>query len=113
MAAYPEVREESIELEGEKFAVYFMELENAVVGFFYDRGVLRLGTLAFALPSGFQPAALGTSTVLVGHRNAGVSRILAEYMATAKGKIALASVALSKEDLKSGRVLLNLLKKVL
>lgn len=105
-----EARRETLTRHGRTFNVYLLEAKNAVVCFFFE-GDFKLGTIAFALPRGLQPSGHGISNLLLGHRNANITRILAEYLASTYGKLSLVSVFLPEEgDLEGEKSLLELAK---
>jgi hypothetical protein len=107
----PKIRRETLSRHGRNFTAYLIELENAIIGFFFEEEACRLGTLALALPRSLQPPSLGSSSVLIGHKNVNIARILAEYLSSKYGKISLASVFLRKEaDLEGEKNLLELAK---
>jgi len=107
----PKIRRETLSRQGRTFTVYLLELENAVVSFFFEEEKFRLGTLALALPRTLQPPGLGSSSILLGHKNINIARILAEYLSSRYGKLSLASVFLQKEaDFEGARNLLELAK---
>ena len=106
----PKIAKETLSWRGKTLNVYLLELENAVVGFFSEGEEVRLGTLALALPRGLPPS-LGSSSILLGHRNAGIARILAEYLSSKHGKMALISVFLRREaEIADQKSLLQLAK---
>ena len=73
----------------------------------------KLGTLALAVPN---PAGLlgpVTSQTLVGDRNAISARMLAEYIASKKGKITMVSVYLERlNEIQAQKIFMNLIEKV-
>ena len=108
----PQITVKSITLEGRTYTGYLMEMENAVLGFFYEGEAMRLGTLAIAIPTP-QPLTRTTSTILLGHKNVNIARIVAEYLAAKKNKISLASIYLKEADLACEKGLLTLVKNML
>ena len=108
----PKIRCETLSKQGRTFTVYLLELENAVVSFFFEEGGSKLGTLALALPkASLQPLGLGGSSILLGYKNVNITRILAEYLSSRYGKLSLTSVFLQKEaDFEAERSLLELAK---
>jgi hypothetical protein len=107
----PKIRRETLSKQGRTFTVYLLELENAVVSFFFEEEKFKLGTLALALPRIFQPPGLGSSSILLGYKNVNIARILAEYLSSKYGKLSLTSVFLQKEgDFEAERNLLELAK---
>jgi hypothetical protein len=110
--SYPKIVTEEI-VEGEnRFVVTFFELENAALAFFDEIGHLRLGTLSVAVPrEEREPPSL--TSVLLGDRNAALSMILAEQLATTLGKMVLTSVFLKRDqETLSGPIILRLAKKL-
>ncbi|MBS7644092.1 hypothetical protein KEJ26_05930 [Candidatus Bathyarchaeota archaeon] len=107
---YPKFTAEQIKENGHAFHVFFLEVENAVFVFFGEEP--KLGTFSVALPPrGEGPT---TSSVLLGDRNTIVTRILAERLATAFGKMVLVSTYLKKiSEGEGGPVLLKLAQKLL
>ena len=89
------IKEEITEQETRFLAVY-VEAKNTCL-ILLSENEDKLGTLAVAVPKpkdelGF----VASSSVLVGNRNEISARMLAEYVATKKGKIAMVSVYLDK-----------------
>ena len=93
----PKISTGKVEAEGRSFSAYLMEVENAVLAFFFEGESFRVGTLAIALPGSLKLSTQTTSSILVGYRNVNIARIAAEYLASKTGKIALASIFLKKE----------------
>ena len=74
----------------------------------------KLGTLAVAVPNHKDLVGSVTSSLLLGDRNVISARMFAEYMASKKGKIALASVYLERINEKHAQsFFMRLLEKVL
>jgi len=107
---YPRFTSEQIKENGHVFFVFLLEVENAVVAFFGEEP--KLGTFSAAIPlRGEGPAA---SSVLLGDRNVIITRILAERLAAAFGKIVLVSTYLKKiSEEEGGPILLKLAQKIL
>jgi len=109
---YPKMMTEEI-VEGEnRFVVTLFELENAALAFFNEIEHLRLGTLSVAVPrKEREPPSL--TSVLLGDRNAALSMILAEQLATALGKMVLTSVFLKRDqEALAGPIILRLARKL-
>lgn len=109
--SYLKSRVEEVE-EGEiKLIANLLEMENAVVVLFNEKGRMRLGTLAVATPlsRGEVPS---VSSVLLGDRNIVLTRVLAEHFATALNKLALVSTHL-REATEIGPPVMRLAKKLI
>jgi hypothetical protein len=73
----------------------------------------KLGTLAIAVPNPQGLVGPVTSQTLLGERNSISARMLAEYIASKKGKIAMVSVYLDKlNEIHAQKVFMNLIEKV-
>lgn len=73
----------------------------------------RLGTLALAVPNPEGLLGPVTSQTLVGDRNSISARVLAEYIASKKGKITMVSVYLDRlNELQAQKIFMNLIEKV-
>lgn len=109
---YPKVISEETEEGANKFTATLFELENAALAFFNETGHLRLGTLSVAIPPAERELSSLTS-VLLGDRNTVLSQVLAEQLATALGKIVLASIFLKESyETAAGPILLRLAKRL-
>lgn len=106
------VFKEAIE-EGEKrFTASLIEVENAVIAFFGEEEVIKLGTLTIAAPQRGGEACI--SSVLLGERNVLITKILAEHLGRAFNKIALVSSHLTEvRDPSVGSLLIRLNKKLI
>lgn len=105
--AFPRSGFKSVEREGRKFTVYYVEFENAVFGFFFEGENRRVGTVALATPK--TSLTMASSTLIIGHKNANIARILAENLASKFRKIAFSSVFIYREnDIHTNRILLEL-----
>lgn len=104
----PRVVEEKISEGGLTFSAALFEVENAILIIISEGDVLRLGTLAVALPSERIP-----SSVLLGERAAMTIRLLAEHVATHCQKITLVSGFVRKMDDVVGSALAKLVRKLL
>jgi ubiquinone biosynthesis protein UbiJ len=109
--SYPKVNRETITINGKHLTAYLVEFKNAIIGVFSEEEG-NFGTLALALPAYQHQPEVGRSTILLGHKNAALARILAENLAAKFGKISLSSVFLRLEgDLETGKALTNLIQK--
>ncbi len=104
-----ETNEAKLELNSRVFRINFVELENAVVAFFFEDRK-RLGTVAIAMP-GTGEVAVGRSSVLVGGKYIMTTRALAERIAGKAGKIALVSLFTELDETEALRVYAKLLDK--
>ena len=105
--AFPKTKTRSIEKEGRKFTAYIIEFENAVLCFLFEDAESKVGTLAVATPRTESTA--GSSSILLGYRNANITRLLAEHLATRFEKLAFSSLFTHREnDTVAGQVLLKL-----
>jgi len=104
---------EEIEEAGSTYSAILLEMENAYL-FLLSEGGERLGTLAVSLPP--KPGIIGPplSSILLGERNAALSRMLAERLAQKLRRLVLVSIFTRtiKEE-KVYNTFLNLLDKVL
>jgi len=104
---------EEIEEAGSTYSAILLEMENAYL-FLLSEGGERLGTLAVSLPP--KPGIIGPplSSILLGERNAALSRMLAERLAQKLRRLVLVSIftrTIKEEKVYS--TFLNLLDKVL
>lgn len=109
---YPRTFSEEIK-EGEyNFTVTLFEVENAAIVIFNEKGRMRLGTLAVAMPH-FEGGPC-ISSALLGERNMIITKVLAEQLSTHFNRIVLVSTHLKeiKGDL-VGSVLMRLAQKLL
>jgi hypothetical protein len=105
------VKGEMVELDTNFLAVY-METSNACLILLSERED-KLGTLAIAVPKPRDMLGPPSSSVLLGDRNAISARMFAEYIASRKGKIALASIYLEKvNEMQAQSVFMKLIEKV-
>ena len=100
-------QETQLERDGNVFRLKLLDLENAVVAFFYE-GPMRLGTLAFALP-GLMEATATTSSILLGGKYLIITRSLAERIAALLKKMSLVSVYTSLQETEAFRIFVELL----
>ena len=104
---------EEIKEEGTVYSVVLLEIQNAYI-FLLSEGGDRLGTLAMSLPP--KPGIIGPplSSTLLGERNAGLSRMLAERLARRLGRIVLVSIfAGAMKEKQMLHVFLSLLDRIL
>ena len=105
------VKGEMVELDTNFLAVY-METSNACLILLSERED-KLGTLAIAVPKPRDMLGPPSSSVLLGDRNAISARMFAEYIASRKGKIALASIYLEKvNEMQAQSVFMKLIEKL-
>ena len=102
---------ESVE-DGEiKFTASLFEVENAVTAFFDEDGSMKLGTLAIGIPQFNRQTCI--SSVLLGDRNALITKVLAEQLVRAFNKIALVSSHLAViQESRINTLLIRLAKKL-
>ena len=86
------VKEDLFEQDVHFLAVY-VEAKNSIMLMLSERED-KLGTLAIAVPKPKDLLGSATSSVLLGDKNVISARMLAEYVAAKKGKIAMVSVYL-------------------
>ena len=103
--------EAELERGGLLLRISLLEMDNAVVAFFYE-GRITLGTLAFALP-GSREIKAQTSSILLGGRYLLASRALAERVTAALGKMSLVSVRTTLPEGEALRLFARLLEDVL
>ena len=104
------MQETKLELDSRVFRVNYLELENAVVAFFFEDRK-RLGTVAIAMP-GIGEVAVGRSSALVGGRYLMVTRALAERLAGKTGKLGLVSLFTELDETEALRIYAKLLDKI-
>jgi hypothetical protein len=99
-------------IDGEtKFTAKLFEVENAVIAFFDEEGSIKLGTLTIAIPQFSGDS--GISSVLLGNRNALITKVLAEQLVKAFNKIALVSSHLTIiQENRINTLLIRLAKKL-
>jgi hypothetical protein len=100
--------EETREHSGATFHLKIMTLENAIIAFFYE-GEMKLGTLAFSMPIGFEER-IGKSSVLLGGKYLVASRTLSERLASHYKKMSLVSFHSSFPETEAFRVYLQILE---
>jgi len=104
-------REARLVADGVAHEARLLELENAVLFFFYAGG-MRIGTLAFAMPALVEGTGI-TSSVLLGSRHLYATRALAERVAAAYRKMSLASVNTELPEREALRVAVQLFEQIL
>ncbi len=104
------MNEEKLEVNSRVFRINFVQLENALIAFFFEDR-MRMGTLAIAMP-GMGEVAVGRSSVLVGAKYIMTTRALAERLAGKCGKIALVSLFTELDEAEALRIYAKLLDKV-
>jgi hypothetical protein len=110
----PTIIEEKTTDAEKTYTAYTVCLENAVISFFNDSETVRLGTISVSIPSAIQESPRSISSTIMGERNAVLSRIIAEHIASATGRISIASVNLRTTDEKQASPnLVRLSQKVL
>jgi hypothetical protein len=102
--------EEKLEVNSRVFRINFLQLENAVVAFFFEER-MRMGTVAIAMP-GAGEVAVGRSSVLVGGKYMMTTRALAERLAAKTRKIALVSLFTELDETEALRMYAKLLDKI-
>jgi hypothetical protein len=90
------VRDEIFEQNVHFLAVY-LEAKNACL-ILLSENEEKLGTLAIAVPKPKDMLGPASSSVLLGDKNSISARMLAEHLASMKGKIALVSIYLERMD---------------
>ena len=105
-----EMIEEKLEVNSRFFRINFVQLENAIVAFFFEDR-LRMGTVAIAMP-GTGEVAVGRSSVLIGAKYMMTTRALAERLAGRTGKMALVSLFTELDETEALRTYAKLLDKV-
>jgi len=105
------IREEIVEQETRFLAVY-IEARNSCWVMLSEKED-KMGTLALAVPNPKGLVGPVTSQTLFGERNAISARMLAEYIASKKGKITMVSVYLEKlNEIQAQKIFMNLIEKV-
>jgi len=105
-----EMIEEKLEVNSRFFRINLLQLENAVVAFFFEER-MRMGTVAIAMP-GTGEVAVGRSSVLVGGKYLMTTRALSERLAAKTGKIALVSLFTELDEAEALRTYAKLLDKI-
>lgn len=105
-----DMNEVKLEVNSRAFKINYLQLENAVVAFFFEDRK-RLGTVAIAMP-GTGEVAAGRSSVLVGAKYIMTTRALAERLAAKTGKIAVVSLFTELDETEALRTYARVLDKV-
>lgn len=105
-----EMIEEKLEVNSRFFRINFVQLENAIVAFFFEDRI-RMGTVAIAMP-GTGEVAVGRSSVLIGAKYMMTTRALAERLAGRTGKMALVSLFTELDETEALRTYAKLLDKI-
>jgi len=105
-----EMMEEKLEVNSRVYRINSLQLENAVVAFFFEER-MRMGTVAIAMP-GAGEVAVGRSSVLVGGKYMMTTRALAERLAAKTRKIALVSLFTELDETEALRMYAKLLDKI-
>jgi hypothetical protein len=89
-----------------------METKNACL-ILLSENEDKLGTMAIAVPKPKDLLGSATSSILLGDKNAISARMFAEYLASRKGKIALASIYLERMgEVQAQSIFMRLIEKV-
>ena len=103
---------EEIEEKGLKFSATLLKLENSVIVFFNEKGSFKLGTLAIAMPN--LPSTTYLSSILLGDRNVGITKILAGHFSSAFNSLSLVSTHLVNiREREKSSLLLKLAQKLI
>ena len=105
-----DMNEVKLEVNSRAFKINYVQLENAVVAFFFEDRK-RLGTVAIAMPGSGEIAA-GRSSVLVGAKYMMTTRALAERLAAKTRKIAVVSLFTELDETEALRTYAKVLDKV-
>jgi len=109
---YPRTLSEEIKEGDYNFTITLFEVENAAVVLFNEKGHMRLGTLAVAMPHFKEGPCI--SSVLLGERNMIITKVLAERLSAHFNRIVLVSTHL--KEIKGdamGSVLMRLTQRLL
>lgn len=105
------IKEEIIEQDTRFLAVY-VEAKNSCLVMLSEKED-KMGTLALAVPNPRGLVGPVTSQTLLGDRNVITARMLAEYIASKKQKIAMVSVYLERlNEMQAQKIFMNLIEKV-
>ena len=89
-----------------RFLAVYVETRNSCLILLSERED-KLGTLAVAVPRSKDFPGPQPSSVLLGDKNVISARMFAEYLATKKGRIALASIYLERMNEKQAQSIFN------
>ncbi len=105
------IKEEIVEQDTRFLAVY-VEAKNSCLVMLSEKED-KMGTLALAVPNPKGLVGPVTSQTLLGERNAISARMLAEYIASKKGKITMVSVYLERlNEIHAQKIFMDLIEKV-
>ncbi len=105
------IKEEIVEQDTRFLAVY-VEAKNSCLVMLSEKED-KMGTLALAVPNPKGLVGPVTSQTLLGDRNVIMARMLAEYIAAKKEKIAMVSVYLERlNEMQAQKIFMNLIEKV-
>lgn len=105
------IKEEIVEQDTRFLAVY-VEAKNSCLIMLSEKED-KMGTLALAVPNPKGLVGPVTSQTLLGDRNVITARMLAEYIAAKKEKIAMVSVYLERlNETQAQKIFMNLIEKV-
>ena len=105
------IKEEIVEQDTRFLAVY-VEAKNSCLVMLSEKED-KMGTLALAVPNPKGLVGPVTSQTLLGDRNVITARMLAEYIAAKKEKIAMVSVYLERlNETQAQKIFMNLIEKV-
>jgi len=105
------IKDEIVEQNIHFLAVY-LETKNACLVLLSEHED-KLGTLAIAVPKPKDLLGPVSSSILLGDKNAISARMFAEFLASRKGKIALASVYLETiDEMRAQSIFMRLIEKV-
>lgn len=99
------IKDETVE-QNTYFLAVFIETKNSCLILLSERED-RLGTLAVAVPKSKDFPGPPPSSVLLGDKNVISARMFAEYLATKRGRIALASIYLEKMNEKQAQTIFS------
>ena len=105
------VKDEIVE-QNLRFLAVYLETKNSCL-ILLSENEDKLGTLAIAVPKPQDTLGTPSSSVLLGDRNMISARMFAEYLASKKKKIALASVYLETiNEMQAQSIFMRLIEKV-
>lgn len=94
------------------FLVVYIEAKNSCLAMLSERED-KLGTLALAVPNPKGLVGPVTSQTLLGNKHSISARMLAEYIVSKKGKIAMVSVYLDRiNEIQGQKIFLKLIEKI-
>lgn len=111
--SYPKLLTEEIEEGPHRFTATILRAENAAFVLFNEKNRLLMGTLAVAMPQ-FGGRGPCISSVLLGERNATITKILAERLAAFFNQMVLVSTHLKADvEREVVPILMRLLQKLI